>query len=74
MGVFGILYLLSLRVAIKEEIGRPRLWAIIWTVLYAVSDEFHQYFTPGRTGSCIDVLIDSLGVFYLGSQLILFPN
>ena len=31
-------------------------------VTYAVSDEVHQYFIPGRTASIIDVGIDSLGV------------
>lgn len=29
--------------------------------LYAVSDEFHQYFVPGRSSSPVDVGIDSLG-------------
>lgn len=31
-------------------------------VTYAVSDEVHQYFIPGRNASIIDVGIDSLGV------------
>jgi len=31
-------------------------------VTYAVSDEIHQYFTPGRNASALDVCIDSLGV------------
>lgn len=30
-------------------------------VLYAISDEFHQSFIPGRGPSAIDVLIDSAG-------------
>ena len=29
---------------------------------YAISDEIHQYFTPGRNASVIDVCIDSAGV------------
>lgn len=29
---------------------------------YAVSDEIHQYFTPGRSARVLDVCIDSLGV------------
>jgi VanZ family protein len=35
--------------------------------LYAVSDEIHQSFTPGRNCSMGDVLIDSIGiiVFYI---------
>ncbi len=31
-------------------------------VTYAVSDEVHQYFIPGRNASVVDVGIDSLGV------------
>ena len=34
-------------------------WAL--TVLYAISDEFHQSFVPGRSPSPIDVLIDASG-------------
>ena len=30
--------------------------------LYAVSDELHQTFVPGRMGSPVDVAIDALGV------------
>jgi VanZ family protein len=39
----------------------PLLVAVIFCVAYAVSDEFHQLFVPGRNGSPIDVLIDSCG-------------
>ena len=31
------------------------------TVLYAVSDEFHQTFVPGRNGWYGDVIVDGLG-------------
>jgi VanZ family protein len=31
-------------------------------VLYAISDEAHQLFVPGRHGSPIDVAIDAVGV------------
>jgi len=31
-------------------------------VTYAISDELHQHFIPGRNASVIDVCIDSLGV------------
>lgn len=30
--------------------------------LYAVSDEIHQSFVPGRMGSSLDVAIDAVGV------------
>ena len=36
--------------------------AVIISVLYAASDEFHQRFVPGRSCQFTDVLIDSAGV------------
>jgi VanZ like family len=41
--------------------GRPWLAAALG-VLYAVSDEVHQAFVPGRAGSPLDVAIDGVGV------------
>ena len=35
--------------------------AMLVTIGYAVSDEYHQTFVAGRTGSPLDVLIDSIG-------------
>ncbi len=34
-------------------------------ILYACTDEFHQLFIPGRSGSPIDVGIDTLGALIL---------
>ena len=31
------------------------------SALYAVTDEIHQHFVPGRSGEITDVLIDSIG-------------
>lgn len=35
--------------------------AFLICVLYAISDEFHQLFVPGRAGQIKDVFIDSAG-------------
>lgn len=35
---------------------------IAFGILYAISDEVHQLFVPGRVGSVIDIMIDGLGV------------
>ena len=35
--------------------------AFLICVLYAISDEFHQTFVPGRSGELMDVIIDSVG-------------
>jgi VanZ family protein len=40
-------------------------WAwVAWLAgaVYALSDEFHQHFVPGRQGSAVDVAIDAVGV------------
>lgn len=40
----------------------PRLRAAwLFAVLYAISDEVHQRFVPGRSGEVRDVVIDALG-------------
>ncbi len=38
------------------------IFAIMISVLYATTDEIHQYFVPGRVGTWSDVLIDSIGI------------
>ncbi|MBE6686127.1 MAG: hypothetical protein E7591_02740 [Ruminococcaceae bacterium] len=52
--------------------------AFIISVLYAVSDEIHQYFVPGRSCELRDVLIDSsgvtLGCIFLFALFKLFQN
>jgi VanZ family protein len=46
---------------LARALASPRLAAAIGA-LYAVSDEVHQAFVPGRMGSPFDVAIDGLGV------------
>ena len=36
--------------------------ALILSVIYAISDEFHQSFVPGRDASIRDILTDSAGI------------
>jgi VanZ family protein len=31
-------------------------------IAYAISDEIHQHFVPGRNGAAVDVVIDAVGV------------
>ncbi|UCZ52894.1 VanZ family protein [Bacillus shivajii] len=40
---------------------RSVLVALLISVLYAASDEYHQTFIPGRSGEVSDVLIDAVG-------------
>jgi VanZ family protein len=46
---------------LQRALGEPRS-ALVVGVAYAVSDELHQHFVPGRLGSPVDVAIDSFGV------------
>ena len=44
---------------------------IIIGAIYAISDEFHQSFIPGRSGQVSDVFLDTLGVTVGGLFIIL---
>ncbi len=55
-GEFAVLGALLLR-ALRDERA-----AFAAGVAYAISDEVHQVFVPGRVGSPLDVAIDSVGV------------
>src|SRR4030042_3194793 len=62
---FGMLCFLIFRILKnieKKHIYWDLFWAIIFTVLYAISDEYHQSFISQRVGTYKDVLIDSLGI------------
>lgn len=55
--------LLALTYWYALQLDRKRWWlALLFTVLYALSDEFHQSFVPGRHPSLVDALvIDAAG-------------
>ncbi len=44
-----------------QATGRRTWLALTITVLYAISDEYHQTFVPGRHGQPFDVGVDTLG-------------
>ena len=44
-----------------ENINKKYPLAFLICVIYAISDEIHQLFVPGRSGQVRDVLIDSAG-------------
>jgi VanZ family protein len=49
----------ALRPGLGDE--RALLAALVVTVLYAISDEYHQGFVEGRNGSPLDVGFDTVG-------------
>jgi VanZ family protein len=59
MFLFGVLAILWVRVLGE----RPRAWliALALTAVYALSDELHQSFVPGRVADPLDLLCDGFG-------------
>ena len=55
-------YFKSNGLARKEAIA----FAIIFSLTYAFTDEYHQTFVLGREGCLKDVVVDSLGIFAAG--------
>ena len=66
---FGVYFLLAVVVdrAVRHQTRFPAvkrhhlLFTIVLTVLYGLSDEFHQFFVPGRDPSLLDLLADAGG-------------
>lgn len=62
MAGYGMLALFYWR--IFEFRGNQRWLAWMLAVLFAMTDEYHQTFVPGRHGTVFDVLVyDNLGAF-----------
>lgn len=56
---YAVLYALLFRAK------KNHLFSGAVSILYAISDEYHQTFVPTRHGLLTDVLIDSLGVLLM---------
>lgn len=67
MGVFGVLYLCwgiyfrELEKKLGRKVKNKWWWCLVLTVIYAMLDEYHQSFVPGRTATVRDVGFDTLG-------------
>jgi VanZ family protein len=48
--------------------------AFIIGTLYGITDEFHQYFTPSRAVSFLDLLSDSIGSFLGALMFVAFTK
>lgn len=60
-GLLTWLYLRALRGNWSRD-ARVRVVSAGLALAYALSDEYHQTFVPGRNGTLIDVVIDGVGV------------
>jgi VanZ family protein len=56
--VFGLTATLLARSFVRRRFA---WWAVLIVSAYGAADEFHQYFTPGRTASVADWVADTLG-------------
>ena len=62
--VFGILgfFLMGAMKITGNGYRRNQVWLVVLIViLYGISDEFHQYFVPGRSTESLDALADGIG-------------
>lgn len=60
--VLGVLAILTANTFNKYKFFNRAVLATAFCVLYAISDEIHQHFVPGRACRFIDILIDSSGI------------
>lgn len=60
VGIFIMSFISTYKIHLKYKF----LISILVGGFYAISDEIHQSFTPGRTSSAIDVGIDTCGVIF----------
>jgi len=60
---YGVLAVLWLRALVGDGVVSRRevVLAVSLALLYALSDEFHQSFVPGRSADWTDVLADGVG-------------
>jgi VanZ family protein len=59
-GVLAWLYQRALRARFRGSTAL-RVVSVSLTVVYALSDEYHQTFVPGRNGRLSDVAVDGVG-------------
>jgi VanZ family protein len=56
--ILGVLMFLVVR-AYTPKARKAIILSVLFVFIYAVTDEFHQTFVPGRSGEVRDVLIDT---------------
>ncbi len=61
MSVYAILYYCAFNAFSSKEKPAYKA-ALLFALLYAISDEIHQRFVPGRTSKAADVGFDLIGI------------
>jgi len=64
---YAVFIILALRAFVQPPIAakgyRLYLIGMLAALVYAVADEYHQSYVPGRTADWYDVVADSLGIW-----------
>lgn len=60
--VFLIFALLLINVLVKFGIKKVMLYCITISLIYALSDEIHQIYVPGRAFELLDIFLDFVGI------------
>lgn len=62
--MYFVLAMLTVNAFLRTGIKGFKLhaYSFVFCVIYAITDEMHQLFVPGRGGQVTDVLIDSIGI------------
>ncbi|MBR1717837.1 MAG: VanZ family protein [Bacilli bacterium] len=60
--VFMVFALLLLNVLVNFNVKKIYIWCFIISMLYAISDETHQLFVPGRAFELLDLFLDLVGI------------
>jgi hypothetical protein len=71
--VYAVLNVLVLRGCRKyEPAGRAFTLGMLYSILFGLTDEFHQYFVPGRFADPLDFAANSAGILVSGWLYIRF--
>lgn len=67
--IFGLSIIYSI-CGLRKDINKKRLFLILLAIgsIYAISDEVHQFYVPGRNADVADFLADVLGI--IGSYFV----
>ncbi|MGV8152078.1 MAG: VanZ family protein [Candidatus Nanoarchaeia archaeon] len=65
-GIYSIFSFFVLASFASKNKSHLYILAIIVAIFYGATDEFHQYFVPGRACTLVDFLTNSIGVLFTG--------
>ena len=60
--------------ALKTISEKPEILTILISTLYAITDEMHQYFVPGRISSVFDISFDIFGIIAMQCIIYIYNN